>query len=236
MSGAGQIKHAVIMAAGRGMRMRPMTDSIPKAMAPFRGETLIANGIRMVKKHVSNVHVTVGYMSAMLSEHLMRIGVTSIHNTEGQANSWWIYHTLLTYVNEPIFVLTCDNVVDLDFALLSRDYYEVGAPACMLVPVRPVAGLDGDFIDHTDRCVTRVQRREPREIYCSGIQVINPNAVAQNTTEGSNFYDVWSQLIARRQLYISSVYPKTWFTVDTEEQLAKATNGLVTSDKGQAGS
>ena len=48
MSDAGQIKHALIMAAGRGMRMRPMTDTIPKAMAPFRGETLIANGIRMV--------------------------------------------------------------------------------------------------------------------------------------------------------------------------------------------
>jgi NDP-sugar pyrophosphorylase family protein len=236
MSGAGQIKHALIMAAGRGMRMRPMTDTIPKAMAPFRGETLIANGIRMVKKHVSNVHVTVGYMSAMLAEHLMHIGVTSIHNTEGQSNSWWIYHTLLTYVNEPVLVLTCDNVVDLDFALLSRDYYAVGAPACMLVPVRPVAGLDGDFIDHTERCVTRVQRREPREIYCSGIQVINPYAVAQSTTEGSNFYDVWNQLIARRQLYISSVYPKTWFTVDTEEQLAKATNGLVSSGEGLAGS
>jgi NDP-sugar pyrophosphorylase family protein len=222
MRDEGQIKHALIMAAGRGVRMRPMTDSIPKAMAPFRGETLIANGVRMIKKHVSNVHVTVGYMSSMLAEHLMRIGVTSVHNTDSQPNSWWIYHSLLSYVNEPIFVLTCDNVVDLDFALLSRDYYEVGAPACMLVPVRPVAGLDGDFIDYTGRCVTRVQRTEPREIYCSGIQVINPHVIAQSTTEGSNFYDVWNQLIAQRQLYISSVYPKMWNAVDTEAQLAKA--------------
>lgn len=210
------------MAAGRGVRMRPMTDTIPKAMAPFRGETLIANGIRMIKKHVANVHVTVGYMSAMLAEHLMHIGVTSVHNTEGHANSWWIYHTLLAYVNEPIFVLTCDNVVDLNFALLSHDYYEIGAPACMLVPARPVAGLDGDFIDHIERCVTRVQRIEPRQIYCSGIQVINPYAVAQSTTERANFYDVWNQLIAQRQLYISSVYPKAWYTVDTAEQLATA--------------
>lgn len=221
MSSIGHIDHALIMAAGRGVRMRPMTDSIPKAMAPFRGETLIANGIRRVKQHVANVHVTVGYKSAMLAEHLMHIGVTSIHNTEGQSNSWWIYHSLLSYVDAPIFVLTCDNVVDLDFGLLSRDYYEVGSPACMLVPVRPFPGLDGDYIDHTDRRVTRVQRTESRDIYCSGIQVINPGVVKQRTREGASFYDVWNQLIELQQLYISSVYPKAWFTVDTEAQLAK---------------
>ena len=221
MNGGRSINHALIMAAGRGVRMRPMTDSIPKAMAPFRGETLIANGIRMIKRHVEHVHVTVGYKSAMLAEHLMRIGVTSILNTDGQSNSWWIHNTLMAHVNEPIFLLTCDNVIDLDFARLSNDYYEVGAPACMLVPVRPVEGLDGDFIDHEERCVTRIQRSEPRDLYCSGIQVINPGAVARQTREGDSFYDIWDQLIALRELYISSVYPQTWFTVDTEEQLAK---------------
>jgi NDP-sugar pyrophosphorylase family protein len=37
------IKYALIMAAGRGTRMLPLTSSIPKAMAPLNGTTLIAN-------------------------------------------------------------------------------------------------------------------------------------------------------------------------------------------------
>jgi len=40
------IRHAIIMAAGRGMRMTPLTDAIPKPMAPYDGTTLIARGIK----------------------------------------------------------------------------------------------------------------------------------------------------------------------------------------------
>ena len=34
-----------------------------------------------------------------------------------------------------------------------------------------------------------------------------------------DFYTVWRQLIARRQLAVSSVYPERWISVDTLEQL-----------------
>lgn len=222
MSVSPPIRHALIMAAGRGTRMRPLTDSIPKAMAPFRGETLIANGIRTIKRHVEHIHVTVGYKSAMLSEHLMQIGVSSIHNTEGHPNTWWMYHSLLSLLDEPIFVLTCDNVVDLDFDLLCRDYHAIGAPACMLVPVVPVPGLEGDYIDHVNRRVTRVQRDEPRDLYCSGIQVLNPHRVAAVAGENDSFFGIWDQLIAQKSLWISDVYPKEWFAMDTVGNLRSA--------------
>src|SRR6476619_100870 len=128
------------MAAGRGMRMAPLTDAIPKPMAPYDGTTLIARGISRLATRVEHIHVTVGYKKAMLAQHVIEHGASSVFNTEGQSNSWWIYHTLLQHLDEPMFVLTCDNVVDLDFALLERDYFDLGAPPCMVVPVRPVPG------------------------------------------------------------------------------------------------
>ena len=109
------VQHALIMAAGRGRRMMPLTDVIPKPMAPYLDSTLIGTGIAKIRKHIENIHVTVGYKGAMLAQHVVDEGVRTVFNTEGKSNSWWLYHTLLHQLDEPIFVLTCDNVTEIDF-------------------------------------------------------------------------------------------------------------------------
>ena len=213
------IQHAVIMAAGRGMRMMPLTDAIPKPMAPYNGSTLIARGISRLAQNIAHIHVTVGYKGAMLAQHVIEHGASSVFYTEGKSNCWWVYNTLLKTVDEPVYVLTCDNVVDLDFELLEANYRALAEPPCMLVAVRPVAGLDGDFVSHRDHFVTEITRDQQTDLYCSGIQVLNPRRINELTDEGENFYDLWTQLIAQRQLMVSSVYPERWFAVDTVEQL-----------------
>ena len=213
------IKHAIILAAGRGMRMAPLTDAIPKPMAPYNGTTLIARGIARLAEKIEHIHVTVGYKKAMLAQHVIEHGASSVFNTEGQSNCWWLYHTMLASLNEPMFVLTCDNVIDLDLTLLEENYRALDTPPCMLVPVRPVPGLEGDYVFHQDHLVTEISRDKETDIYCSGIQVLNPFRLNQITSEGESFYDVWQQLISQQKLFVSSVYPKKWFAVDTIEQL-----------------
>lgn len=213
------MRHAVIMAAGRGHRMIPFTDDLPKAMAPYEGTTLIARGIDRILRHVPAVHVTVGYRGAMLAEHVIKHGASTVFNTEGHGNCWWLYNTFLGLLDEPVCVLTCDNVVDLDFDRLGHDYADFGEPACMLVPVEPVAGLEGDYIFHEDHVVVRLDRHDPAPTYCSGIQVLNPAAVRRLTSPVEDFGELWSQLIPQRELRSSRVYPERWFSVDTVEQL-----------------
>jgi NDP-sugar pyrophosphorylase family protein len=214
-----KIKHAVIMAAGRGHRLMPLTADIPKAMIQYDGSTLICRGINQIRKYISHVHITVGYRGAMLAEHVIQNGVSSVFNTEGKSNSWWIYNTLLKGLDEPVYVLTCDNVMELDFDLLETDYFNYDAPACMVVPVRPVVGLEGDYIFHRNGFVTALSRTKESDIYCSGVQIINPAKVNRLTREGNDFYSLWTQLIAQQELLASRIYPKRWFSVNTEEQL-----------------
>jgi len=130
-----------------------------------------------------------------------------------------LYHTLLRFLDEPVYLLTCDNVLELDFALLEENYFDLGCPPNMVVPVPVVAGLDGDFIEAEDHVVTRLGRDFKSDTYCSGIQVINPRRINEITTEGESFYDIWSQLIQQRLLAVSSIYPERWMAVDTVEQL-----------------
>jgi len=217
-----RIDHAIILAAGRGVRMRPFTTVLPKPMMPFLGSTLIASGIAKIKPHISNVHITVGYKGATLAEHVIQHGASSVFNTEGKGNSWWIYNTMMRQLNEPTFVLTCDNVCELDFAELAADYFDLGAPACMVVPVAPVEGLDGDFIFHDGRqVIQKIDRNETSDLYCTGIQIVDPGKINRLTTPCEKFYDVWSQLIAQGEMFCSRVQPQTWYSVDTLEQLQR---------------
>lgn len=217
--------YALIMAAGRGMRMMPLTNDLPKAMAPYNGSTLIADGIERIKRHIANVYITVGYKGAMLAKHVIEHNVSGIFNTEGRDNAWWMFNTLLKYVDRPVVVLTCDNVIELDFALLAKEYTLRDEPACMVVPVRPVPGLEGDYVVHQKNVVTRLSRHEVTDLYCSGIQVVHPRKINAMMAQASNFYEVWRNLIARRALYCSDIYPRKWFAVDTMDQLASLQSG-----------
>lgn len=208
------------MAAGRGNRMRPLTDAIPKAMLPHKGDTLIGNNLKAIRDKVKYIHITVGYKRVMLSEHVMKYGVDSILNTEGNSNSWWIHNTLMRYLDEPVVVLTCDNITELDLEFLTDEYLRLNSPACMLVPVKPIAMIEGDFIEHNNGLVTGLQRTIPKDIYCSGMQVLNPSKIVKLTKNNGDFYTIWNALILIRQLFVSNIYPKEWFSLDTLEHLA----------------
>ena len=216
------LTRAVILAAGRGMRMMPLTDVIPKPMAPYRGSTLIAERISSLKDHMDEVFITVGYKGAMLASHVIEHDVSAVINTEGKGNAWWLYNSLLSLVDGPLLVLTCDNIVDLDFDLLEGDYYRLGEPPCMVVPVRPVPGLDGDYIFHENNCVQELTRERTADIYCSGMQVLNPRRIGELTRPTEDFGSVWGQLMENRYLWCSTVYPERWTAVDTLEQLSAA--------------
>jgi NDP-sugar pyrophosphorylase family protein len=214
------IRHALIMAAGRGMRMMPLTTSMPKAMAPYRGSTLIASRIGDIRAQVPNVHVTVGYRGAKLAGHVIRHGAATVINTEGHGNAWWLFNTFLSLLDEPVLVLTCDNVTAINLEFLEQDYAARGRPPCMLVPVEPIPGLDGDHIFTAgDDRVTRLSRQDPAPLYCSGIQVVNPRAIARHVRPVEDFGDVWAGLIQQRQLASGTEYPEAWFAADTIEQL-----------------
>ena len=211
--------HALIMAAGRGMRMRPLTDSIPKALAPVNESTLIGDRIESLRSCFKNVYITVGYKGSMLASYVIEKEVSSVFNTEGKGNSWWVFNTLISSIDGPVLVLTCDNVASIDFTELFNDYQNKGSPPCMVVPVRPIEGLDGDYIFEENSVVKELSREKKSDYYCSGIQILNPKEINKLISICNDFSEVWSQLIKIHGLYCSSVVPENWYAVDDLTQL-----------------
>ena len=146
------INHAIILAAGRGIRLMPKTKRIPKAMVKIKNQTLILKGIKKIQRYIKNIHITVGYKGSLLAKHVIENKVNSVINTDKMSNAWWIFNFPFKHINEPVFVLTCDNITNIDFNLIEKDYVKKGKPECFLVPVKPLKKLEGDFIHRTIGC------------------------------------------------------------------------------------
>ena len=213
------INHAIIMAAGRGIRLMPKTKKIPKAMVKIKNQTLILKGIKKIQKYIKNIHITVGYKGSMLAKHVIEHRVSSVINTDKKGNAWWIFNFPFKYINEPVFVLTCDNITKIDFNLIEKDYIKKGSPECFLVPVKPVDKLEGDYIHKKKNLVISLSRKKKSEIYCSGIQIINPYKINKIMKNKYNFNQVWAKLITKKKLKVSDIMPRKWFTIDKISQL-----------------
>ncbi len=211
--------HAVILAAGRGMRLMPLSKKIPKAMVKVKNETLILNGIKKVQKYISNIHITVGYKGSMIAKHVIRNNVRSVINTNKKGNAWWIFNFPFNMIDEPVAVLTCDNITKINFKLIEKDYIKKKNPHCFLVPVKPVKNLEGDFIHRKRNIVTKLSRKDKSDIYCSGIQILNPYKINKTVKKTEDFNILWKSLIKKKKLFVSDVIPDHWFTIDNKEQL-----------------
>ena len=89
------INHAIILAAGRGIRLMPKTTKIPKAMVKVKNQTLILGGIK-IQEYIKNIHITVGYKGSLLAKHVIENNVTSVINTNKKAmlGGYLIFHLI----------------------------------------------------------------------------------------------------------------------------------------------
>lgn len=214
-----KIENAIILAAGRGIRMMPLSKNIPKPMIKINGQSLIERGIENVNKKIKNVYITVGYKSSKLSAHVINKGANAIFNTEGKGNSWWLYKTLVSKLDQPVLVLTCDNLFKLNYNFIIKEYKRLKKPACIIFPVLPVKNCQGDFIFSKKDKIIAFSRNKKSNLYASGIQIINPQKINQLTSFSNSFKDVWKQLIKKKKLYVSKIYPGEWYAIDSLQNL-----------------
>lgn len=119
-----KIKNAIILAAGRGSRMKHLTDNMPKCMMQVNNKTIIRRTIEVLKyKNINNITIVTGYKSDVLTNY-----IRSFDNTINFVNNsaWAITNSIYS------MFLALDYLHDT--IVIDSDIY-INNPDCILTDI-----------------------------------------------------------------------------------------------------
>lgn len=119
----------VIMAGGKGTRLRPLTNVLPKPLIPIGEQTMMEDIMdRFVECGCHNFYVSVNYMADFMrhyfenfSKHKYNIEYFQEDKPLGTAGS---LHLLKGKINDTFFVSNCDSILDEDYGEILRYHRE----------------------------------------------------------------------------------------------------------------
>jgi NDP-sugar pyrophosphorylase family protein len=137
----GPIRKAVVLAGGLGMRLRPLTNIIPKPLLPIGESTIIEIQILAFRKHdVSEIFIAANYMSDYLQsivgrgeKYAARIMVSCEKEPLGTCGPLSL---LREQLDEPFFVMNGDILTDIDFGRLGK--FALGTAADLTVVTKEI--------------------------------------------------------------------------------------------------
>ena len=140
---------AMILAAGRGERLRPITESVPKALVEVQGEPLLDRHLRSVgAAGVETVVINLGWLGDKIVERIgsgSRFGLNVIYSPEGDdilETGGGIHRALAMLGDEPFLVINADIYTDMPLPPCALKDGDLGH--LVLVPT-PVHKERGDF-------------------------------------------------------------------------------------------
>jgi MurNAc alpha-1-phosphate uridylyltransferase len=169
----------MILAAGRGERMRPLTDHMPKPLLPVAGTPLIEHAIaQLLRAGIREIVINLGYRGAQIREHLgdgAALGVRIQWSDEGDPpleTGGGVFRALGQLGDAPFVLANADVYSDFDFAPLAaraRGFGSHDLAHLVLVP-NPEHRRDGDFgLDGT-----RARNDGSPRLTYSGIAILRP--------------------------------------------------------------
>lgn len=209
---------AMILAAGRGERLRPLTDRMPKVMAPVGGEPLLAHQLRwLAAAGIRDIVVNLHHLGQQIVDRFgdgSSSGVRLQYSLEPELleTGGGIVKALPLLGSAPFLVLNGDIYTDFPFARLPTRP-PTGASCHLLVTPRPEFRAHGDFTVAEGQVVGRGDDY----VYC-GIAVLDPIALEGRQARPFSLRDVFFALLEQRALS-AQVWDGYWSDIGSQEQL-----------------
>ena len=229
---------AMILAAGLGTRLRPLTNTIPKPLLPVSGKPLIVWNLLLLRQHgIYDVMINLHYLGHMIQEELgdgadwgMRVSYSQepvILGTGGGLKAAASF-----FEDEDFLVLNSDTLIEVDLGQMLRLHASWNARATMVLREDPHAERWGVIETTHDNRVLTINGRGRHGLpsqemikkrMFAGVHVLNPQMLAHCPFgQSSSIIDAYVTELecgATIMGYIDSGY---WSDIGTPERYVQA--------------
>ncbi len=219
-------KSAMILAAGLGLRMRPLTDALPKPLIPVAGKTMLDRTFEHVHSlEISRVVVNTHHLAPLLENHLNLYHPSALisHERILLETGGGIKKALPLLGKDAFFTLNGDNIWTAPESLkaMGAQWNNHTMDALLLLAPREKAhGYQGsgDFFISPQGRLTRPQADEKAPFVYVGIQQVHPRLFEHSPEGPFSMNILWDQAIQQNRLY-GHIHQGDWFHISTPEDL-----------------
>ncbi len=219
---------AVIMAGGKGERLRPMTENIPKPMIKVAGRPILERIILHLVSHgINRIFLAVNYLSHVIEDYFRdgsQYGVTIEYLHEDKPlGSGGALSLLPELPIHPLLIMNGDLIEDANFSKMIAFHAQNGFYATMgvypyfhQVPFGCVGVED-------NRLSSLIEKPILEKTVNAGIYVLSPEAISQVPRD--TFYPIttlFNQALTRRNVCGAFVLEKEWLDIGSPQQLRQA--------------
>jgi len=211
---------AMILAAGRGERLRPLTDTVPKSLVEVRGRSLLERHLQSLQDAgIRNVVINLGWLGEKIVERVgsgARFGLEVVYSEEGDnvlETGGGIHRALPFLGDDPFLVVNADIFTDMP---VPEPGLGPGTSAHLVLVPKPAFREHGDF----DLCDDRVRNAEDASLTFSGVAIYRPEFFAGCEPGRFPLAPLLREAADAGQLS-GSLYEGRWEDVGTQERLNK---------------
>ena len=208
------IKKAMILAAGFGKRLYPLTLNYPKPLLRIGNETLLSNTLKFLEKFgiekvVNNVHYLGDQIIDNINKNKFKMVITLIKEKDKILDTGGaVLNAINHFLKEPFLIINPDTIWNISYLeklkTMEKEFFVNKKTKCYLLVVNKEKSFDqsfkGDFT-LVNKLVSRKRKREDLRYIYTGLQIIKPEVFSDLDMEVFSMNRIWDKLIENDYLY-----------------------------------
>jgi len=203
------ITKAMILAAGFGKRIHPLTLDLPKPLLKIGNETLLSNTINFlgdfgIKEIVINVHYLGEQIVDYINKSKFNLPIKIVKEKDRILDTGGgVLNAIKYFSNEPFLVINPDTLWNLQYLkelqFMEKDFFLSKKSMCSMLVVNKLKSFDLGFKGDFNLENNLINKKNLKYIY-TGLQIIKPEVFNNINDQIFSINKIWDSLINKNEL------------------------------------